>query len=71
MITPVEVVELLPPRSPNKAVIIEEKYAIECPNTLQIMQNVYDITKEALHDGDLHEYYQSMLRRIHDEMHHL
>ena len=68
MIAPVEVVELLPPRFPNKEVIIE-KYAGECPNTLQIMQNVYDIMKEALHDGDLHEYHQSMLRRIPDEMH--
>jgi len=32
------------------------------------MWNAYDIMKEALHDGDPHEYYQSMLRMIQDEM---
>jgi len=69
MIPPTEVVELPTPRPPNEEVIIEEDYARDRPNTLQVIQAIYAMTKEGLCDGDSVENFQGILRRIHDEMH--
>jgi len=69
MTPPVEVVEVPPPRRHNKEVIIEEEYARDRLNPLQIIWNVYDITEETLHDGEPQEFYHSIFRRMQDEMH--
>jgi hypothetical protein len=59
-----KVVEEPPPRPPNQKVIIEEEYASERPDPLQVMWNNYVISEEALREGEPHPYYHNMFRRI-------
>jgi len=43
-----EVIKEPPPRPPNQEVIIEDNYARELPDPLQVIWNIYDITKEGV-----------------------
>jgi len=61
MTPPAKVVVVPLPRPLNEEIIIKEECARDRPNPLQIIQNVYNITKEALCDGYPHEYYHSMI----------
>jgi len=65
---PTEVVQEPPPRPPNQEVIIEEDYARERPDSLHVIRNIYDITEEALREGEPHSYYHSMFMRIQEEV---
>lgn len=64
-----EVIKEPSTRPPNQEVIIQENYARELPDPLQVIRNIYDITKEALRYLDPHPYHHSMMMRIQDEMH--
>lgn len=66
---PTKVVEEPPHRSLNREIIIDEEYVRECLNPLQVIWNIYDITKKVLCEGEPHPYYHSMFMTIHDEKH--
>jgi hypothetical protein len=51
-----EVVDEPPPRPPNQEVIIQEEYARELPDPLQVMRNIYGITEEVLRYPDPYPY---------------
>jgi len=65
---PTVVVEEPPPRLPDHEVIIQEQYARELPNPLQVMWNIYDITKEELRYPSPYPYYHNMIMKILEEM---
>lgn len=59
-----DVVKMPPPRPPNQEVIIEEEYAREHPDPLQVIWNIYDIVEEVLCKCVPHPYYHNMFMRI-------